>query len=246
MDQLPAQPNRSLIEGLEVLLAVAQSKEPVRVRQLGRELGMTPTRVQRFLGTLRHLGMVDQHPDRRYGVGSGIHALSAFALSASGLAQQAMRVLPQLDDLEMIVALGVLWRNTVNYFYFNLPGVTASHALGKTDGYPARDSSIGLLLLAQKPPEFVAEFFPDEHEELLPLLRVIAQRGYALITRPEGEASLAVPIGNPPIAGLAVSGQLRDDTFDKVLKRLRETAAQISAYPSLLLNENEPNPLSSL
>lgn len=246
MDYLPAQPNRSLIEGLEVLLAVAQSKDPVRVRQLARDLGMTPTRVQRFLGTLRHLGMVDQHPDRRYGVGSGIHALSAIALSASGLAQQAIKVLPQMDDLKMIVALGVLWRNTVNYIYFNVPGVTASHALGKTDGYPARDSSIGLLMLAQKPPEYVAEYFPEENEELLPLLNIIAQRGYALITRSEKEASLAVPIGNPPIAGLAVSGELRDDNFDEVLKRLRETATLISAYPTNTSEEPSFNPLSSL
>lgn len=108
MRALPAQPNRSLLEGVEVLLAVAQHQQPVRVREMARKLGMTPTRLQRYLATLAHLGMTQQDAHRRYRIGPGIHVPSGVSLSASGLIRRALRVLPAFDDLNQTVALGVL------------------------------------------------------------------------------------------------------------------------------------------
>ncbi|HKJ90528.1 MAG TPA: helix-turn-helix domain-containing protein [Oceanipulchritudo sp.] len=228
MDPLPAQPNRSLMEGLEVLLALAQRGEAVGVRELARELGMTPTRVQRYLATLAHAGLTERTPQRRYGVGAGIHALSAMSLSASGLAGRAMQVLPPLGDLGLKVALGVLWRDTVNYLYFSLPGMPVSEMLGHDRGFPARRSSIGMLLLAEHDASHVGRFFGKE-AGLTEALEKVRTAGYARVEQPDGETSLAVAVGNPPVAGLALSGIIREAELESHLKRLREAATQLAA-----------------
>lgn len=232
MTALPAQPNRSLIEGLEVLLAVAQAREPIGVRALARELNMTPTRVQRFLGTLAHLGLTDRKEDRRYGVGPGIHALSAISLSASGLSQRALSILPDLADLNLIIALGVLWRQTVNYLYFNNPPHRLSQSLGKQTGYPARESSIGLLLLAHCDAAYLDNYFPADRDEIRPVLARVRRDGHAIIRRPNGEISLAVPIGDPPLAGLAASGRFPQAKLPEVITRLREAADRMDSRSS--------------
>ncbi|MCC5808279.1 MAG: helix-turn-helix domain-containing protein [Opitutales bacterium] len=216
------------MEGIEVLFAVAGRRTGVRVRALARELGMTPTRVQRYLGTLAHLGLARRNPDRSYAVGPGIHALSAMSLSASGLAARAMRVLPPLDGLGCIVAVGVLWRHTVSYLYFNLPGTPLSESLGRDGGYPAERSSIGLLLLAHCAPAHVRQYFPEERERLAPRLEEVRREGHAIVKRPEGGYSIAVPVGSPPVAGLALSGDIGADAVPGLLGRMRAAARELS------------------
>lgn len=227
MSPLPAQPNKSLLEGLEVLLAVAQRGGSVGVRELARELGMTPTRVQRYLGTLAHLGLTEQAPNRRYGVGPGIHALSAMSLSASGLAARAVRILPSFNDLNKLVALGVLWRQTVNYLYFNSPGMPTSESLGRQHGYPANQSSIGMLMLAWKERGYLKKYFPGDYKLLLPELADVRKNGYAVVHQSNGDTSVAVPVGSPPVAGLAVSGRIRKASLTKLIKRMDGAAARL-------------------
>ncbi|MCD8483361.1 MAG: helix-turn-helix domain-containing protein [Verrucomicrobia bacterium] len=130
MQQLPKQPNRSVLEGIEVLLAVSRSGGAVRVRELARELGMTPTRLQRYLATLAYGGLLRRREDRKYEAGPGMHALSAISLTASGLAGRALRLLPPLSESGCIVALGVVWRQSVSYLYFHVPGMAVMHSLG--------------------------------------------------------------------------------------------------------------------
>lgn len=227
MTALPAQPNKSLLEGLEVLLAVAQRGGPTGVRELARELGMTPTRVQRYLGTLAHVGLTDRQDGGKYGLGPGIHALSAMSLSASGLASRAMGILPELRDLGTVVALGVLWRHTVNYLYFSVPGMPVSEALGRRHGFPARASSIGMLMLAWKEAAYVERHFPDEGKGLMTDLAAIRRDGFAVVHQPNGETSMAVRVGSPPLAGLAVSGKIRRQRIQPLLRRMTHAAERI-------------------
>jgi DNA-binding IclR family transcriptional regulator len=229
MQSLPAQPNRSLLEGLEVLLKLAQRGDPVGVRELAREMGMTPTRVQRYLATLAHLGLSDRTETGRYGLGPGIHALSAMSLSASGLAGRAMSVLPTFSDLGLVVALGVLWRNTVNYLYFSVPGMAVSESLGRREGYPARESSIGMLMLSWQEDAFLDRHFPDDKAAILKAAPGIRKRGYAVVNQPSGDTSIAVPVGSPPMAGLALSGKLDPDSFPDLGKKLRLAADSLIA-----------------
>jgi DNA-binding IclR family transcriptional regulator len=233
MCALPVQPNQSLLEGIEVLLAVARKGGPVGVRPLSRELGMTPTRLQRYLGTLAHCGLLRQFPDRRYGVGAGMHALSAISLSASGLAARAMAVLPQLEHLGCIVAVGVLWRDSVSYLYFQLPESPASRSLGRESDYPAEDSAIGRVLLAQLGDARVREILhkcPGDYLEntLLPALRAIRKNGYARIDRATGETGLAVPVGDPAVAGLAISGRIDRRGISVLVRQLHEISKQLA------------------
>lgn len=238
MKTLPAQPNRSLIEGLEVLFALVQRGESAGVRELARELGMTPTRLQRYVATLAHLGFAAQGEDRRYGPGAGVHVLSAMSLSASGLAGRALEVLPSLNDLGVIVALGMLWRRTVSYVYFSRPGMPVARALGNDTGWPARESVIGLLLLAYAPESVLVSEFEAEAEELAPMLAETRARGFARRVNGKGEVSLAVGVGTPLIAGLAVSGVREDQDEEAILERLHQAAARLSGETNGEENEN--------
>lgn len=227
MTKLPAQPNRSLLEGIEVLLAVARRGEPVRVRPLARELGMTPTRLQRYLGTLAHGGLLRQLPDRSYGAGPGMHALSAISLTASGLAVRAMEVLPKLSELNCIVVLGILWRASVSYLYFQMPESSVAKSLGKESDYPAEDSSIGRLLLSELETGHVRTLLPECGNSLIEELNRTRERGYALVHQLDGTTSLAVKVGEPAIAGLALSGHISMARIPALVERLRTAANEL-------------------
>ncbi len=221
VSNLPTQPNRSLLEGIEVLLAVARKREAVGVRPLARELGLTPTRLQRYLATLAHSGILKQRPDRRYTVGSGIHALSAISLSASGLASRAMKVLPDLADPRYLVALGILWRDSVSYLYFDTPQTPPANPFARVEDYPARDSVIGRVLMAAEGTEEESEFGRE--------LQRIRKRGYASLPRPDGHLGLAVPVGTPAVAGLAIEGAFAKAEIPPLVQRLQEVAEELQS-----------------
>jgi DNA-binding IclR family transcriptional regulator len=151
------------------------------------------------------------------------------SLSASGLAGRAMSVLPTFSDLGLVVALGVLWRNTVNYLYFSVPGMAVSESLGRREGYPARESSIGMLMLSWQEDAFLDRHFPDDKAAILKAAPGIRKRGYAVVNQPSGDTSIAVPVGSPPMAGLALSGKLDPDSFPDLVKKLRLAADSLIA-----------------
>ncbi len=224
MPQEPAQPNRSLIEGLGVLLGLVQRGQATGVRELARVLGLSPTRTQRYLATLAHLGFCIRTPDRKYAPGPGVHALSAISLSASGLAARALEVLPGLNDLGAIVALGVLWRDSVSYVYFSQPNHPDARILGKDQGRPATESVIGLLLLAWQSETSISEILPEKAKKLRPTLSTYRRQGFARRVSPDGSVSLAVPVGDPPFAGLALSEIPCTISEKEVLERLSGAA----------------------
>jgi len=104
------------------------------------------------------------HPDSSFGVGPGIHALSAGALSAAGLTARALEILPALSDTGCAVALGVLWRKTVSYLYFTDAEGSKGHPLGHTEGFPAAQSVIGLVMLADKTEQEIRSDYGEETE----------------------------------------------------------------------------------
>ena len=73
MSDLPAQPNQSLIHGLECFQAVVAAGRPVGNRELARLLGADPTRVNRVLKTLAHLQLLERTPQRKYRPGPAVH-----------------------------------------------------------------------------------------------------------------------------------------------------------------------------
>ncbi|MBN1672976.1 MAG: helix-turn-helix domain-containing protein [Kiritimatiellae bacterium] len=234
--QRPAQPNQSVHSGLDCLLYLASEARPVGSAEAARALGMAPTRVSRLLGTLAYLGLARRTRERKYVPGPGIHALAAMTLRGSGLLNAA---LPLIEDLirstRLTVALGVLWRRHVCYLYHGGPDRPVEAAIVGHDLYPAERSIIGKILLAYRRPEDVrTEYGAGQADvDVDVLLRELAEtrlRGYAL-----GDASLAVPLGDPPVAGLALSARkaLSAKRIPGLIRRLSAAAAQISAGASV-------------
>lgn len=215
----PAQPNQSVLDGLMVLQAVASAREPIGVRELARQLELEPTKVQRLLGTLAHAGMAERDEKRKYRPGPGIHVLAAQVMFGSGLLRRAMPVLESLRGHGLNVALGVLWRDQVAYLYFASPGTPAGEALGNTALYPAEKSAIGRVL------QVVGGTVQDPQ---------VQRDGYALMETGPNTHSLAVPIGDPAFAAVALAGGADVQTLRTLVPALRDAAHRIA--------DSEPTP----
>ncbi|MGZ0147667.1 IclR family transcriptional regulator [Kribbella sp. WER1] len=238
--KLPAQPNRSLMDGLACLQALAACTAPVGSRELARMLRLEPTRVNRLLGTLASMGLAEQDASRKYRPGPGIHALAAQSLFGSGLVNRAMRYLPPLHQYGHVVALGVLWRDQTSYLYQVNPESPADRGIVQGLPFPAASSGIGLVLLAQQSEEAVRELYdpteppllplsfdPPEVDDLLGRLRQIREQGYALVSTDLGRRTLAVPVGEASYAGIGFAGKFRDDDVPELKAALIEAAEQI-------------------
>lgn len=224
---LPAQPNQSLIDGLACLQALASSSEAVGNRELARTLGLEPTRVNRLLKTLAHLGLAEQDAQRRYRPGPAIHVLAAQSLFGSKLIRRAIGPLEELHRFGLIVALGVLWRDQASYLYHAEPGMTAAHALGRVGLHPATDTGIGMALLAWQPDESIIDRYGSS-PDLSAALGEIRARGYALVATGGSHRTVAVVIDGGD-AAVGLSGEFPDSVVPELVAALRDAAAEISA-----------------
>lgn len=231
-EEAPKQANNSLQIGINCLLEVVASAQPLGARELAARFDLDPTRIHRYLGTLTSLGLLSRTPNRKFMPGPGIHVLAAMSLRKSRLLACA---LPHLRELARksgrLASLGVLWQNHVCYLFYGGPDRTVEDSLAGTDLYPAEQSSIGLVLLAARPPEEVLQVMtsagmPRERaEKLIHQLLDVRVRQYAV--NPEG-SSIAVSVGTGPAAGLALGGGVREKEIPALLEMLRATAFKIT------------------
>ncbi len=175
---MPAQPNQSIITGFIVLQEVVTANVPLGSRELSRRLDLEHSRVNRVLGTLVHIGMLQQDESRKYTVGPGIHALSAQSLHASGLIPASLGPLAELQRLGATVALGVVWRESVVYLLHASPRMDLASTAGAHDTFPVRESVIGAAL--------------ETHEAVVRWDRADT-----------GETAWAAAIGTPRVAAVA-------------------------------------------
>ncbi|HEV7298530.1 MAG TPA: helix-turn-helix domain-containing protein [Tepidisphaeraceae bacterium] len=238
---LPAQPNQSLIDGLACLQALATAVGPIGSRQMARDLGMEPTRVNRLLKTLAHLGIAQQTADRQYVPGSGMHVLAAQAIFGSGLLRRATQPLNHLRRHKLSIALGVLWRDQVSYLYHASPGTSDSEAIGRVGLYPATRSSIGLVLLSQLPTADVRALYrtrsipnyPEGMAALLADLAAVQQSGFAVVRPDEAHPTRTVAVAIPDsAAAIALSGAIADGALHELHQSLRDAAERIAVSPS--------------
>lgn len=236
---LPAQPNRSLIDGLACLQAIASDPTPVGSRDLARRLGLEPTRVNRLLKTLAHLGLTRQGAGRKYTVGPGIHVLSAQAMFASRLIRHAIGPLRELQKLGLTTAFGVLWGDRVSYLYHAAAGMSADEALGRVGLFPASQSGIGMALLAnQTDPQIRALYrgedeiagYPGGIEALIEEVERIRRRGYAVVRQPLQSKSLSVSVGKgeQACAAIALSGPIEQRRIKTLVAALQQAAESIT------------------
>lgn len=225
MKKQPAQPNQSLIQGIACLQAVINAEGAIGSRETARRLDEEHTRVNRLLGTLCSLGLLEQTPDRRYQPGPGIHVLAAQSLDASGLLRAALPVLRKIKSPRLSLALGVLWNDAVSYFFFRDPAGDTDSSISGRKAYPAQDSSIGRVIAAWRKTESPQNNpFLSQREAVK-----IRKQGYALVSQKPGHASIAVGIGSPVFAGLALAGDSVPTTLIPALvKDLTDAAQEIT------------------
>jgi len=231
----PAQPNRSLVHAMECLYLLAGAGRPVGSREAARLLGIEHTRASRLLGTLAWLGLAEKTPEKKYTPGPGIHVLAALGLRSSRLLAAAVPPLKELRKVlpRLNLALGVLWNAHVCYLLFSSPGTPVEEGIASRDPYPAEKSSIGIVLLARLPEEEVERLYRTRPGGGLPAgeLRALhaarrraASRGYAVV---DGR-TIGVPVGDPPVAGLAASGTLAKKDIPALARLLSGCAADIA------------------
>jgi DNA-binding IclR family transcriptional regulator len=228
---LPAQPNRSLVGGLECLEYLVAADNPVGSREVAREMDLEHTRANRLLGTLAFMGLAERTSDRKYVPGPALHVLAAMSLRGSRLLSVA---LPHLEKLaaelpEFSVALGVLWRQRVVYLYFHRPGELPEVAIGGERLFPAERSSIGQVLLAGREREEVRGLYRDrpakQVAEILREVKTAGKRGYAFVNG----RTLGVAVGSPAVAGLAIAGKVDRRKLKGLVQTVGRTAGAIAA-----------------
>jgi DNA-binding IclR family transcriptional regulator len=233
---LNAQPNFSLIDGITVLQALATSDAPIGSRELARRLNLETTRANRLLRTLAYMGIARQTSNRKYVPGAGMFVLAAQSLFASGIIKNAMPHLESLRRYNLTVAFGVLWRDTVSYLYHAPPGMPSIEALGRIGVYPATKGGIGLALLAASGDADIRSLYADREvpgfssiDALLAELVQVRSEGHVRhpVANKPGEHSLAIAVGTPPHAAVALSGWIPDGATDELLAALRAAATSI-------------------
>ena len=232
---LPAQPNQSLTDGMLCLQTLASSPVPLGSRELARRLGMEPTRVNRLLKTLESLGLLHQNEQRKYQSGPGMHVLAAQSLYSSGLIQCALPVLVGLRQPGFTVAMGVRWRDQVCYLYHADPGMSAEQGIGRTGLYPVTRSSIGMALLATRSDDEIRAGYagnaildyPDGIDSLLAAIGRIRRQGFARVIESETRSTVAVTIGTPAEAAIALAGPVTDSQLKRLVKQLQAAAQAI-------------------
>ena len=237
----PAQSNLSLANGLACLQAIVSAGRPLGSREVSRLLGLEHTRVNRLLGTLAALGLASKTPERKYQPGHGIHVLAAQSLRGSGLLAAALPHLRPLLDNYLALALGVLWRKNVCYLIHCHPGRPLEEGIGTLAPYPAVKSSIGTVLLAGMSDRAIRATLcappdPVSQSECRCIFRQIAgvrRDGFSLIRHFDTEATLAVPVGSPAMAGLAFAGNISQAMVPGLREKLGHAAKKITAALNL-------------
>lgn len=233
------QQNQSIIDGIKTLQALAVSEEPVGCRELSRQLGFDVTRTNRILKTLATVGIATQLSNKKYTGGPGLHVLAAQSLHASGLLRKAFEPLEQLASFGFVVALGVLWRDSVSYLYHRQPGMVANEAIGRIGLRSATLSGIGIALLSQETESSVRELFaerpipgfPDGIDALLTKLAESRSQGYAnVVVEPERRRfvgkehrTIAVPEPKSHVYAVALSGWIPKEIQIELVENIKDT-----------------------
>jgi len=235
--KLNAQPNKSLIDGIITLQALATSPYPVGCRELARRLNIDAVKVNRLLKTLAYLGIARQTANRKYTAGPGMHVLAAQSLFASGLIRHALPILENLRRFGHTVALGVLWQDSVSYLFHAPPGIEASRGLGRIGLLPATTSGIGIALLSELDDADVRALyagreipmFPHGIDQLLAKLAEARKLGFARVHVADDRDHhvVAVSTGDPAHAGVAMSGWIPEAATAPLVEALRAAAMEI-------------------
>lgn len=224
--KLPRYPINSVDNALKLLLMFRES-QVIRVSEASAALNVAGSTAHRLLAMLEYHNFIEQDADTKaYRSGRSLTEIGLAIVRSMDIRAQLRPALEQLrDDLGETVHLMVLQGADALF----LDSVESSSALrtssriGRT--YPAHTTSGGKALLAELPPERLAELYPGgtlvpgtqrslhSMADLKRELRLVRKRGYGS-NRGESEpdvAAVAVTIKSSlsrPAAAIAVSAPL--------------------------------------
>jgi DNA-binding IclR family transcriptional regulator len=252
----PTQPVKSLLRGLQLLQALADTardgRTDIGVVELARATALSPATTHRLLATLGLEGYVAQDPaSLRYRLGSRLFAVAAVAeADLATLRERAIPAMAQLRDrYGETVNLATLDRAHITYIY-QVESERPLRAFNRTGNRVlAHASAAGKALLAHEPEQAVARLLAaielpaltsatiTSAQALSVELREIRQRGYAFDLGEQDEdvvcvaGAIAAP-GQRPAGALSVSGpatRMRHLHLDEVGATLAGVAATILA-----------------
>lgn len=232
MPATSSQPNRSLINGLDVLEAVMAAETAVGSRELGRLLGLDRSVANRLLLTLAGLGMLERTESGQYVPGVGVHALAALSLRSSGLLRSVLPLASAWTARGYAFTLGVLWRQHLCHLIHARPGQAVEQAVGGMAPGDPFHSAAGLVLLANAPVATVRAAllaWPGEDAPRRAQLTAVRSAGHGVNRFADGTVAVGVAIGKPVRAAIAVSCTGLQTGVEASLAG--ELSAQIAALP---------------
>jgi len=245
--------NKSLHDGLKCLQWILTQRGATSLQDLAKALGFETTRVHRLLKTFVQAGFLRQTSGRKYEPGPAVFYMAMHTLHESHLLQAALPPLERLRRMaKQSVAMGVYWNRTVSYLYHAAPSMPIEQAIGGCGLYPASNSGIGLMVLAQMTDDELREIYDDGKVDdmeggigqLFETLEEIRGRGYAYISlKPWVTHTLAIPMKSNPTMSVAVAGKITEDEVPQFLPLLRQTVDEIEAA---LHPGEQPGALESL
>lgn len=233
------QPSQTLAKGLLILEAFSPKRRHWRVRELARELDLSPATVVRLVTTLQNSGYLEQDPvTQRYSLGPMVMRLGNLYAYHNPLTTLARKTFEKYTDkFDYNFYLGKLSRYQVIYMAA-LDGRGPIKVVVEPGGTTGLHSTaLGKVLLAFQDESYIEEFLHSNHlirytpnsitdaERLWQQIEQIRQTGYALNNGEHFEDVGAV--GAP------------------VLNQSREVVAGVSlAYPRPMIQDGRIDPLS--
>lgn len=101
--------------------------------------------------------------------------------------------------------------------------------------YPATKSSVGMVLLSEKDDDEISALFEgkdipsygNDFVSLLKDLQSIKNNGFSAVQTAENIFSIAVNLGSPSYAAIALSGNMKKEEIQKYLSILKKAAQKI-------------------
>ncbi|MGL6260097.1 helix-turn-helix domain-containing protein [Vibrio sp. WXL103] len=229
-----AQVNQSVIDGIVCLQELASSKSPVGPKELAARLGINETKVIRLLGTLKLMGMVEQNSQRKYTCGPGVQLLAAQSYHSSPLFRAAVKVAMHNNYNDRILAVGLLWRNSVVYMYHAMPEQEPAEGIGGYHLVDVADSCIGQALLAVSSDDNIQEqiqsFDDVQQEKFLAQVPGVRENGVLVHRGKEGQVSNMCALVNVQglTAGIAFAAlDISESEVESYLAELKGLVADI-------------------
>lgn len=218
------------------------------VQELAREVGLAPSTVQRLIGALVEVGLVEQVPlDRSYQVTFRLFQWGQAPLRRLGLREIAKPFLQELSaEAGETIALGVLDGAHVMHVEWIPARHLVQPRVGIGERLPAHTSSLGMCLLAWLPEpqrgevtwaSVKADGGGSDPGPLEGQLAEVRECGYALVAdSPPSVCTIAVPVwnaGQVVVGAIGVGGpttRFGTDQARALAPRLMEIGSAISSH----------------